>query len=89
MSWSQSASIACLDLFALIHSSTAIILNNFSCNTQKFYAGTDLSLEDVYNAMTPPMTKDKRHIHDPSQLLATDGLLMIAMTGKENADGYR
>jgi len=34
------------------------------------------------------MTKAKQHIHDPSRLIATDGLLMLANTGKENADGY-
>jgi len=38
--------------------------------------------------MTPPMTPNQWHIHDPSRLVATDGLLMIADTGKENADGY-
>merc|ERR1711892_78803 len=51
-------------------------------------SGTDPSLEEEYNGMTPPMTKPQRHIHDPSELVATDGLLMIANTGKETADGY-
>merc|ERR1711892_653539 len=41
-------------------------------------SGTDPSLEEEYNGMTPPMTKPQRHIHDPSELVATDGLLMIA-----------
>ena len=39
--------------------------------------------------MTPPMKKPKRHVHDPSELVATDGVLMIANTGKETADGYK
>ena len=27
-------------------------------------------------------------IHDPSKIVATDGLLMIAVTGKAQEDGY-
>ena len=53
------------------------------------YVGGDPSLEDVYNSMTPPMTMDQWHIHDPSRIVATDGVLMIAVTGKEQADGYK
>jgi len=53
-----------------------------------FSFGIDPSLEDVYNNMTPPMTRDQWHIHDPSHIVATDGVLMIAVTGKEQADGY-
>jgi len=53
------------------------------------YLGGDPSLEDVLKGMTPPMTPNQWHIHDPSRLVATDGLLMIADTGKENADGYK
>ena len=49
----------------------------------------DPNLQDVYNAMDPPMTPDQWHIHDPSRIVATEGMLMIADTGKENADGYK
>lgn len=49
----------------------------------------DPSLEDVYNSMRPPVTKDQWHIHDPSRIIATDGLLMIANTGKAQEDGYK
>ena len=35
------------------------------------------------------MEKDQWHIHDPSKIVATDGILMIANTGKEQADGYK
>lgn len=50
--------------------------------------GGDPSLQDVYNNMQPPMTKDRWHIHDPSHIVDADGILMIAVTGKEQADGY-
>ena len=49
----------------------------------------DPSLEDVYNSMIPPMFKDDWHIHDPSRIIATNGLLMIANTGKAQEDGYK
>ena len=39
--------------------------------------------------MTPPMIKDQWHKHDPSHIVETDGVLMIALTGKEKADGYK
>ena len=52
-------------------------------------AGGDPSLNDVYNNMDPPMTKEQWHIHDPSKLVATDGILMIAVTGKAQEDGYK
>jgi len=48
----------------------------------------DPSLEDVYNSMIPPVFKDDWHIHDPSRIIATNGLLMIANTGKAQEDGY-
>merc|ERR1712142_617123 len=51
--------------------------------------GVDPSLEDVYNTMNPPMTRDQWHIHDPSRIVATDGMLMIAVTGKAQEDGYK
>ena len=51
--------------------------------------GEDPSLEDVYNSMIPPMFKDDWHIHDPSRIIATNGLLMIANTGKAQEDGYK
>ena len=49
----------------------------------------DPSLEDVYSSMIPPMFKDQWHIHDPSRIIATNGLLMIANTGKAQEDGYK
>ena len=49
----------------------------------------DPSLEDVYNSMIPPMFKDDWHIHDPSRIIATNGFLMIANTGKAQEDGYK
>ena len=49
----------------------------------------DPSLEDVYNSMIPPVFKDQWHIHDPSRIIATKGLLMIANTGKAQEDGYK
>ena len=52
-------------------------------------AGTDPSLEDVYATMSPPMDIAEWHIHDPSKQVKINGLLMLAATGKENADGYR
>ena len=51
--------------------------------------GGDPSLGDVYSHMTPPVTKDQWHIHDPSRLVATDGLLMLADTAKAQEDGYK
>ena len=39
--------------------------------------------------MTPPVTRDQWHIHDPSRLVATDGLLMLAATAKAQEDGYK
>ena len=56
---------------------------------QKNVSGQDPSLEDVYNDMRPPVYKDDWHIHDPSRIIATDGVLMIANTGKAQEDGYK
>jgi len=54
-------------------------------------AGEDPSLSDVYANMDPVQYTGPENwiIHDPSRIVATDGLLMTAVTGKENADGYR
>ena len=49
----------------------------------------DPSLEDTYSNMTIPLAMTEWNIQDPSRLLASDGLLIIAASGKENADGYR
>jgi len=50
----------------------------------------DPKLEDVFNSMTPPFTRDQWHIHDPSRVVAvSDDLLMIANTGKAQEDGYK
>ena len=49
----------------------------------------DPSLEDTYSNMTIPLTMTEWNIQDPSRLLSTDGLLIIAASGKENTDGYR
>ena len=47
----------------------------------------DPKLEDVFNSMTPPFTRDQWHIHDPSRVVAvSDDLLMIANTGKAQRD---
>jgi len=63
---------------------TTLQLHTASCNK----SDEDPSLSDVYNNMSPPMTSDMWHIHDPSRMIATDGLLMIADTAKEQASGY-
>ena len=39
--------------------------------------------------MDPPVTREDWHIHDPSHLVAIDGMLMIAVTGKAQEDGYK
>ena len=49
----------------------------------------DPSLEDTYSNMTISLAMSEWNIQDPSRLLATDGLLMFAASGKENSDGYR
>ena len=49
----------------------------------------DPSLSDVYDSMSPPLTKEEWHIHDPSHVLETDGILMIAVTGKAQENGYK
>ena len=51
--------------------------------------GGDPSLSDVYDSMRPPLTKEEWHIHDPSHVLETDGILMIAVTGKAQENGYK
>jgi hypothetical protein len=48
----------------------------------------DPSLENVYSSMIPPMFKIQWHTHDPSRIFATNGLLMIANTGKAQEDGF-
>ena len=65
------------------------LLYGYNCNGQLYETRGDPSLLDVYNNMKPPMEKDQWHIHDPSKIVATDGILMIANTGKEQADGYK
>ena len=47
-------------------------------------AGGDPSLGPIYAAADLPW-----HIHGPSRVLATDGILMIADTGKAQEDGYK
>ena len=54
-----------------------------------YYLGMDPSLEDTYNNITIPLEMTEWNIHDPSRLIATGGLLIIAADGKENTDGYR
>ena len=39
--------------------------------------------------MDPPVTRENWHIHDPSHVVAIDGMLMIAVTGKAQEDGYK
>merc|ERR1711971_895855 len=52
--------------------------------------GEDPSLGDVYANMDPVQFTGPSDwvIHDPSKIVATDGLLMIAVTGKAQEDGY-
>jgi len=52
--------------------------------------GDDPSLRDVYANMDPVQFTGPSDwvIHDPSKIVATDGLLMIAVTGKAQEDGY-
>ena len=47
-------------------------------------SGGDPSLGPIYSEADLPW-----HIHDPSRMVATDGILMIADTGKAQEDGYR
>ena len=56
---------------------------------QNINLGSDPSLKDVYASMNPPTRKNMWHIHDPSKIVATDGLLMLAATGKAQEDGYK
>ena len=55
--------------------------------------GMDPYLEGIYSNMTPPLMNTEWQIKDPSHLIATDGLLMLGASGKQNstglADGYR
>ena len=53
------------------------------------FVGMDHSLVDSYNNMTIPLTMAEWNIDKPSGLIATDGLLMIAASGKKNSSGYR
>merc|ERR1712209_22345 len=52
--------------------------------------GDDPDMGDVYANMDPVQYTGPRDwvIHDPSKIVATDGLLMIAVTGKAQEDGY-
>merc|ERR1711892_736460 len=54
--------------------------------------GMDPYLEVIYSNMTPPLMNTEWQIQDPSRLIATDSLLMLAASGKQNstglADGY-
>merc|ERR1711962_585649 len=52
--------------------------------------GDDPDLSDVYANMDPVQYTGPQDwvIHDPSKIVATDGLLMIAVTGKAQEDGY-
>jgi len=52
--------------------------------------GDDPDLSDVYANMNPVQYTGPQDwvIHDPSKIVATDGLLMIAVTGKAQEDGY-
>ena len=51
--------------------------------------GADPSLETVYNTMRPAMEREDWHIHDPSRIMISDGMLMIGVTGKAQEDGYK
>ena len=65
----------------------SIILGSFLDN-DSFYSGTgsgaDPSLKPIYDQTGEPW-----HIHDPSKIVPTDGILMIADTGKAQEDGYK
>ena len=47
-------------------------------------SGGDPSLGPIYAAADLPW-----NIHDPSRVLATEGILMIADTGKAQEGGYK
>ena len=47
-------------------------------------SGADPSLKPIYDQTGEPW-----HIHDPSKIVPTDGILMIADTGKAQEDGYK
>lgn len=51
----------------------------------------DPSLVEHYEQLSPMHTVSEGgwHIHDPSRIVELDGYLMIAVTGKEQTDGYR
>ena len=54
-----------------------------------YTVGVDPSLEVIYANMTPPLKISQWQIINPSRLVATDGLLMLATDGKDNRDDYR
>ena len=45
-------------------------------------------LVDVWDQMTEPVDPDTWTLHDPSRIVESDGSLVIAVTGKEQAHGY-
>lgn len=47
------------------------------------------SLSSAYAAMTPPVTSQAWHLHDPSAIVTLDGWQVVVVTGKENVSGYR
>lgn len=47
------------------------------------------SLSREYQSMSPKTTTSDWHLHDPSSIVELNGWQVVAVTGKENADGYR
>ena len=67
-----------------------IYFNHAGLSLNPFSAGGgDPSLSDVYDNMNPPLTREEWHVHDPSHVLETDGILMVAVTGKAQENGYK
>lgn len=47
------------------------------------------SLSREHKSMNPATTTSDWHLHDPSSIVELNGWQVVAVTGKENADGYR
>lgn len=48
-----------------------------------------VDLLDHYQGLMRPIASDDWHLHDPSSIIELQGRQVVAVTGKENVDGYR
>lgn len=48
----------------------------------------ETNLVDIWDQMTEPVDRDTWTLHDPSRIVEHDGALVIAVTGKEQVNGY-